>query len=263
LKERKYANSTVARKTAAVKSFFHYLVATGLVSHDPSQKLDSPKVSKYLPRAITPAEVSSLLEQPRKISSPEALRDLAMMETLYACGMRVSELVALNVADIDFDAGSVRCVGKGGRERHIPIKLRAVEAVRNYTDRGRPVLCKGVEQPALFLNHRGQRLTRQGFWLILKGYAEQARIANITPHTLRHSFAAHMIERGTDLRSLQEILGHVSITTTQIYQQVSNRRPGNGDGATTGSHESAVSVLVDSAHPPHLDETLAVAGDER
>jgi integrase/recombinase XerD len=125
------------------------------------------------------------------------------------------------------------------------------------------MLSKGADQVALFLNHRGQRLTRQGFWLILKGYAEQARIAHITPHTLRHSFAAHMIERGTDLRSLQEILGHVSITTTQIYQQVSSRRSGNGneDGATP-RREPLLAALTDAAHTSHYDDTVAVATEE-
>ncbi len=220
LRSRKYANSTVARKTAAIKSFFHYLAAMGVIAEDPSQKLDSPKVNKYLPRAISSHQVTLLLEQPRKLNTPEALRDLAMMETLYATGMRVSELVALDLDDVDLADGTVRCLGKAGRERVIPIRLRAVEAVQAYLQRGRPALARLSKTEALFLNHRGQRLTRQGFWLILKGYADQAQIKNITPHTLRHSFAAHMLERGADLRSLQEILGHVSISTTQIYQQV-------------------------------------------
>jgi integrase/recombinase XerD len=221
LRGRKYANSTIARKTAAVKSFFHYLSEVGLLRENPSEKLDTPRVSKYLPRSITPEEMRSLLSQPRKLATPEALRDLAMMELLYATGMRVSELVALDVGDLEFGdkSATVRCLGKQGRERTVPVKEHAVEPLRQYLARARHVLARDDAQPALFLNHRGQRLTRQGFWLILKTYAEQAGVPRITPHTLRHSFAAHMLERGADLRSVQEILGHVSIATTQVYQQ--------------------------------------------
>jgi integrase/recombinase XerD len=230
LRGRKYANSTVARKTAAVKSFFHHLAEHQIVATDPSAGLDSPKVNKYLPQAISVAEVARLLELPRKLNTPEALRDLAMMETLYATGMRVSELVALDLNDIALDEGMVRCQGKGGRERTVPVRPRAIEVVREYLRRGRPMLAKGGTSPALFLNHRGQRLTRQGFWLILKGYAEQAQIKRITPHTLRHSFAAHMLERGADLHDLQQILGHVSISTTQVYQLVRTRAAADCDG---------------------------------
>jgi integrase/recombinase XerD len=228
LRSRKYANSTVARKTAAVKSFFHYLTDEGVVATDPSDGLDSPKVNKYLPQSISVSQVALLLEQPRKLNTPESVRDLAMMETLYATGMRVSELVALDLDSLDLEAGAARCLGKAGRERTIPMRQRAVEVLRDYLRRGRPALARGIEAPALFLNHRGQRLTRQGFWLILKGYAEQAHIKHITPHTLRHSFAAHMLERGADLHDLQQMLGHVSISTTQVYQQVRDRSGANG-----------------------------------
>ena len=189
---------------------------------------NSPKVNKYLPQSITVGQVALLLEQPRKLNTPEALRDLAMMETLYATGMRVSELVALDLDSLDLEAGAARCLGKAGRERTIPMRQRAVEVLREYLRRGRPALARGADAPALFLNHRGQRLTRQGFWLILKGYAEQANIKHITPHTLRHSFAAHMLERGADLHDLQLMLGHVSISTTQVYQQVRDRAGANG-----------------------------------
>lgn len=252
LRSRKYANSTVARKTAAVKSFFHYLTAQEAIAADPSANLDSPKVSKYLPKAISASQVALLLEQPRKQTSPEAVRDLAMMETLYAAGMRVSELVALDLDDLDLDNTTVRCQGKSGRERTIPVRPRAVEAAREYLQRGRPALAKGGEATALFLNHRGQRLTRQGFWLILKGYAEQAQIKHITPHTLRHSFAAHMLERGADLHDLQLMLGHVSIATTQVYQQVQGRAA-NGHGRE--AHEPGhLVVAVDTM--PELQEAL-------
>ena len=248
LRSRKYANSTVARKTAAIKSFFHFMAARGLVSEDHARKLDSPKVTKYVPRAISPGEVALLLEQPRKTTTPEALRDVAMMELLYGTGMRVSELVALDLGDLKLEDGTVRCVGKGGRERVIPVRQRAVEAIGAYLERGRPALSRSGDAPALFLNHRGQRLTRQGLWLILKGYSDQARIKHITPHTLRHSFAAHMLERGADLRAVQEILGHVSIATTQIYQQVRNRAgalvTANGDG-----HDGAIEETVSLRQP--------------
>ncbi len=222
LRGRKYANSTIARKTAAVKSFFHYLSDMGLLRENPSEKLDTPRVSKYLPRSITPEEMRSLLSQPRKLATPEALRDLAMMELLYATGMRVSELVALDVTDLEFGdkTATVRCLGKQGRERTVPVKEHAVEPLHQYLSRARHVLSRDSSQPALFLNHRGQRLTRQGFWLILKTYAEQAGVPRITPHTLRHSFAAHMLERGADLRSVQKLLGHADISTTQVYTHI-------------------------------------------
>lgn len=248
LRGRKYANSTVARKTAAIKSFFHYLTDRQVVATDPSARLDSPKVNKYLPQAISVSEVMRLLEQPRKLNTPEALRDLAMMETLYATGMRVSELVALDQGDIALDEGTVRCQGKSGRERTVPIRPRAIEVVREYLRRGRPALAKRDDSPALFLNHRGQRLTRQGFWLILKGYAEQAEIKRITPHTLRHSFAAHMLERGANLHDLQQILGHVSISTTQVYQLVRSRV-----AADCASKEPVV-VTAEAVATPALHE---------
>lgn len=249
LRGRKYANSTVARKTAAVKSFFHYLTESGLLVDDPAQKLDSPRVSKYVPRSITAAQVALLLEQPRKLHTPEALRDLAMIEMLYATGMRVSELVAINLGDLSSIDQTVRCQGKGGRQRVIPIRARAIEAIQEYLRRGRPQLMREEGQQALYLNHRGQRLTRQGFWLILKGYADQAQIKDITPHTLRHSFATHMLERGADLRSVQEILGHVSISTTQVYQQASHRplTANGGPSRSGGSGESSKVVKISQA----------------
>jgi integrase/recombinase XerD len=260
LRERAYATSTVARKTAAVKSFFHYLAATGQVAEDPSDGLNSPRVDKFLPRSIPAEEIALLLEQPRKSATLEAVRDRAMIETLYGTGMRVSELVALNLSDLDLERGVVRCVGKGGRERVIPITLRAGEAVRDYLTRARPMLGRAGDPDALFLNHRGKRLTRQGFWLILKGYAEQVALKDMTPHTLRHSFAAHMLERGTDLRSLQEILGHVSIATTQVYQQLTNQ----SDGAELAreplvAHEPAPPAQPEPVVTPPYAE--AVLGD--
>jgi integrase/recombinase XerD len=190
---------------------------------DPAANMASPKVDKYMPRAITPHEVARLLEQPAKLGGerPEALRDRAMLETLYATGMRVSELVALNVRDVDLDANTTRCSGKAGRGRTVPLKESAVAALSHYLRDGRPIIAdEHDEDPALFLNHRGNRLTRQGFWLILKAYALRADIGDITPHTLRHSFATHALKHGAELRDVQQMLGHVSISTTQVYRQL-------------------------------------------
>jgi integrase/recombinase XerD len=217
-----YASSTVARKTAAIKCFCQYLASEGLTPVDPAAKMASPRVDKYVPRAITPHEVTRLLAQPSlngDASKPECLRDQAMLETLYSSGMRVSELVALDLEDLDLARGSVRCSGKAGRERVVPVSEGALQALRAYLELGRPSLVLD-DAPALFVNHRGSRLTRQGFWLILKSYAHQAHIGDITPHTLRHSFATHQLKQGADLRDVQQRLGHVSISTTQVYRQL-------------------------------------------
>lgn len=245
LRERQYADSTIARKTAAVKSFFHYLTSQGLIAADPAERLDSPRVSKDLPHAISADAINRLLELSRATITPEAVRDRAMMETLYGTGMRVSELVALDVSDLNIEDGAVRCKGKSGRLRTIPIRPRALEPVRDYLQRSRPALARGGDTRALFLNHRGQRLTRQGFWLILKGYAQQAGIAHITPHTLRHSFAAHMLDRGADLQDVQQMLGHVSIATTQVYQQLRER----GDEGDTAAMPPVIVIAEPSLSP--------------
>ena len=225
MKEKQYASSTVARKVAAVKSFFHFLMAEGTIKDDPTENLDSPKVGKSLPRTLSAEEVDELLEQPLRLSTPEALRDKAMLELLYATGMRVSELTSLNLDDVNTSAGYARCLGKGSKERMVPVGFQAVKAVEDYVSQGRPQLARTQDQHALFLNHRGERLTRQGFWLIIKAYAKQAGIPpDITPHTLRHSFATHMLNSGADLRSVQELLGHANISTTQIYTHVTAAR---------------------------------------
>lgn len=218
LKERNYAVTTVARKVAAAKSFFNFMVAEGNIKDNPTQNVTSPRVGRSLPRPISVSQVRRLLEQPAKLSTPEAKRDKAMLELLYACGMRVSELVSLNLSDIDTEGGFVRCFGKGHKERLIPIYKQAASAVAEYITEVRPQLVHNIEQKALFLNRRGERLTRQGFWQILKGYAKSAELdKEVTPHTLRHSFATHMLSGGADLRSVQELLGHANISTTQIY----------------------------------------------
>ena len=218
LKERNYAAPTVARKVAATRSFFNFMVAEGNIREKPSQNIDSPKVGRPLPKPISISQVRRLLEQPAKLSAPEANRDTAILQLLYASGMRVSELVALNVNDVDTAEGYVRCFGKGRKERLIPIHRQAAAAVEKYLKESRPHLTHDDTEKALFLNRRGERLTRQGLWQILKGYAKAAELdKEVTPHTLRHSFATHMLSGGADLRSVQELLGHANISTTQIY----------------------------------------------
>lgn len=219
LRERSYAPATMARKVAAIKSFFNFLVSEGILKKNPTEGISGPKVGKALPKAISVEEVELLLEQPDKVNTAEGKRDKAMLELLYATGMRVSEMVSLNVRDVNLKAGFVRCFGKGSKERIVPIHSKAIKAVKTYLDEARPKLLGATEETALFLNRRGQRLTRQGFWLILKGYAKKAGIqADITPHVLRHSIATHLLHSGKmNLRELQELLGHANISTTQIY----------------------------------------------
>lgn len=225
LKEREYASSTVARKIAAVKSFFHYLLQSGVLADDPTATLDSPRVKKRLPRAAASEDIERLLAA-AKGESPKALRDTALLELLYATGMRVTELISLNLTDVDLETGTIRCYGKGAKERELPIHERSVEALKLYLEKGRArLLHERQDEQALFLNPRGQRLTRQGLWLIVKQYAQEANLdMNVTPHTLRHSFATHMLNRGADLRNVQDLLGHASLSTTQVYTHVSNQR---------------------------------------
>jgi len=225
LKERGYTETSVARKVAALRSFFAFLTAEGAITANPTDGLSSPRVGKTLPKAISPNEVDELLEQPARRSTPEAKRDRAMLELLYATGMRVTELVSLDVSNLNLDprAPYVRCLGKGAKERSIPIHDHALEALTNYLEDGRPMVVQQRNEPALFVNRRGERLTRQGFWLILKGYARSANLGNgITPHTLRHSFATHMLRGGMPLRNVQEMLGHANISTTQVYTHLTS-----------------------------------------
>lgn len=216
-----YASSTTARKVAAVKSLFHYLLSANVVPDDPTATLDSPRVKKYVPKPVSKDEIQCLLDKPTEVDSPRAFRDKAILEVLYATGMRVSEIVALEVDDVDLATGSVRCFGKGGTERVMPIPARAVQALERYLSDGRRALLKDPAESALFLNPRGTQLTRQGLWLIIKGYVRDAGLSeSITPHTLRHSFAAHMLDSGADLHNVQTLLGHANISTTQVYTQV-------------------------------------------
>ncbi len=223
LKERGYAATTVARKVAAAKSFFAFMVAEGKIRDNPTENVSSPKVGKSLPDAIPISQVRRLLDQPAKLSTPEAKRDRVMLELLYASGMRVSELVSLNLGDVNISEGNVRCFGKGSKERIIPIYPKLAQAVEEYVTEVRPKLAHDDAERALFLNRRGYRLTRQGLWQILKGYAEKAGLGKaVTPHTLRHSFATHMLSGGADLRHVQEMLGHANISTTQVYTHLTS-----------------------------------------
>ncbi len=243
LRDRDYATSTMARKTAAIKSFCHFLTKEGQVRNDPAAVLISPKVDKYEPRAISPSEVARLMAQPAVSQSgfgerPEAVRDRAMLETLYATGVRVSELVALDVEDIDVDNRTVRCAGRTNRARVVPLTEGASRALSRYLGQSRAALGAN-ESSALFVNHRGSRLTRQGFWLILKAYAQQADIADITPHTLRHTYATHALRRGAELRDVQHVLGHVSISTTQVYRRMASDGNGRSTRPADDSDDSA------------------------
>jgi integrase/recombinase XerD len=233
LRDRDYASSTVARKVAAVKSFFHFMLDQDILDDDPTATLDSPKVKKRLPKILSPQEIETLLSQPKDSSDPKTLRDKAFLELLYATGMRVSELVSLNVQDLGLEDQTVHCDSGTNKERTLPIWDRAMPPLQAYVERGRLVLLKDPYEDALFLNHRGQRLTRQGLWLIIKGYVESAGLdVDVTPHTLRHSFATHLIDRGARLRDVQKLLGHANISTTQIYTEMHQEQEEESEGAS-------------------------------
>ncbi len=214
-----YAPSTVARKIAAVKSFFHSLVEQGLISVDPAAHLNSPKVKKHIPKTLSHGEMERLLAAPGRSGGPKSLRDRALLELLYATGMRVTEVVNLELTDVDWDGRLVNCPGKTERRRQIPLGPSA-DPLNEYLQHGRPNFSRDDSPAMLFLNHRGQKLTRQGVWLILKEAAEAAGLdGDVTPHTLRHSFAKHKLGAGEDLRRVQELLGHANLSTTQVYRQ--------------------------------------------
>lgn len=225
LKEQGKSAKTQARHVASIRAFHQFLLRDKATDHDPSVHIESPQMERSLPKVLSLEEVEVLLEYP-KLNDPFGIRDKAMLELLYATGIRVSELIGLNMGDIHLTMGFVRCIGKGNKERIIPLGKTAANAVQNYLEnaRGRLVSKKNKDD-ALFLNLRGQRLTRQGFWKILKKLAQEAGIQKeLTPHTLRHSFATHLLENGADLRAVQEMLGHADISTTQIYTHVTKTR---------------------------------------
>ncbi len=218
---KRYTASSVARALAAVRSFHRFLLREGLVPTDPAGGVARPKVPRTLPRPLSVEDAVALVGAPGA-DGPVAVRDSAILETLYGAGLRISELVGLDVDDVDLDEGSVRVIGKGSKERVVPLGRYAVTALKGYLTRGRPVLARvGSSKGALFLNQRGGRLTRQGTSQILKRAASRAGLRKrVTPHTLRHSFATHLLEGGADVRVVQELLGHASVATTQIYTLV-------------------------------------------
>ncbi|HEY8344494.1 MAG TPA: site-specific tyrosine recombinase XerD [Bacillota bacterium] len=218
------ATSTISRSLAAIKSFYHFLAREMLIPRDPTANLEAPKQEKRLPKVLSVEDVLKLLEQP-DLKTPAGIRDRAMLEVLYATGLRVSELVSLRLTDLNLEEGYIRCLGKGSKERIIPLGSVAVKYLQFYLNHARKFLATTPDEEILFLNHHGHGLTRQGFWKIIKKYAEKLGIADqITPHTLRHSFATHLLENGADLRAVQEMLGHVDISTTQIYTHLTRGR---------------------------------------
>ncbi len=215
---------SVARHLVSLRNFFKFLLKEGKLKTDPTREVDAPRMGQSLPKYLTASEVEALMQQPDSFT-PAGLRDKAMLELLYATGMRVSELIGLRWEDFEANLGVVRCRGKGSKERLIPVGKSALRAVEDYVHRGRPGLAKKQDNPNLFLNRRGGRLSRVGFWKILGAYGRAAEISTpLTPHVVRHSFATHLLERGADLRSIQLMLGHSDISTTQIYTHVVKER---------------------------------------
>jgi len=225
IKKHDFQIRTVCRKLAAIKAFYKFLLSESVLDFNPAENLESPKLNKYLPNVLTISEVEKLLNQP-KLNTLLGKRDKAMLELLYATGIRVSELVSLNLEDVNFEAGFVRCVGKGSKERIIPVSEVALKYLDYYLRLARLELVKNNKnERAIFVNRRGKRLSRQGFWKLLKKYIEQCSIdKQVTPHTLRHSFATHLLEHGANLRAVQEMLGHADISTTQIYTHLTKSK---------------------------------------
>lgn len=220
MNQQTYASSSVARKVAAIKSFFNYLSSRQFIASNPTARITSPKVKKRLPQTLTFEEVERLLMAPTDDVLPKNWRDIALLKTLYTTGMRVTEVVSLRQEDVDFERGVLHCPTKE-EVRDLPIDAATAVDLHQYLQKGRPFLSKNKAENALFLNHRGQQLTRQGLWLIIKAYAKQAKLdQEVTPHTLRHSFAAHKLEKGGNLQDVQRLLGHANLSTTQVYTQL-------------------------------------------
>lgn len=223
-KDNGLASNSVARRLAAVKAFYRFLVKERILKVDPASLIDSPKLWKKIPETLSANEVDALLSQP-DIRKRQGIRDRAILETLYATGMRVSEVSTLRTDNVNLDVGFLRCVGKGNKERIIPLGKKAISSISRYLKDIRPHQLKGEMSDFLFLSRFGKKISRQSLWKIIKKYAKEARIKKpIRPHILRHSFATHLLERGADLRSVQEMLGHANISTTQIYTHISKER---------------------------------------
>ena len=223
MEKEQFAPSTISRNIATLKAYFSYLQREGYISSDPTGQLKSPKIEKKMPEILTMKEVDLLLEQP-SMKTNKGVRDRAMLELLYATGIRVSELISLKLSDVNLTASYIHCQDQN-RERIIPFGNMAKNVLKVYIREARPVMVNNDEEDILFTNCNGTPMSRQGFWKLLKKYAKNAGIqTDITPHTLRHSFAAHLVANGADLRSVQEMLGHSDISTTQIYARMNNRR---------------------------------------
>ena len=221
LQDNRFAAATVSRNIASLKAFYHYMVQEGIVAEDISEKLKAPKIEKKVPEIMSPDEVVRLLEQPSG-NSPKEIRDKAMLELLYATGIRVTELITLKLSDVNMPMNFILCRDRN-KERIIPFGTEAKNALARYLDGTRDEMLENKASDVLFANCSGQPMSRQGFWKLIKYYAKKADIvADITPHTLRHSFAAHLVENGADLRSVQEMLGHSDISTTQIYANLNH-----------------------------------------
>lgn len=223
-KDKGLSANSVARRLAAIKSFYRFLVKERILKSDPSSLIDSPKLWKKIPDALSVNEVTKLLDQPN-IRELQGIRDKAVLEALYATGMRVSEAANLKKDNVNLQVGFLRCIGKGNKERVIPLGKKSIKSIERYLAVGRPKILKGRESEYLFLSRLGRRISRQSIWKIIRRYARQAGIKKpIRPHILRHSFATHLLERGADLRSVQEMLGHSNISTTQIYTHINKDR---------------------------------------
>lgn len=224
LKKKNLSTRTIVRNLVVLRTFFRFLIQEGILETNPVENLESPKVTKTLPEILTLKEIEQLLEQP-DIQTALGKRDRAMLEMLYATGMRVSELTQLPIHQVNLEGGYVLLLGKGSKERIVPLGSEAIKWVTFYLKESRGMLAKGKENPFLFVNRSGKAMSRQRFWKTLKHYARRAALRKrITPHLLRHSFASHLLERGADLRSVQMMLGHVDISTTQIYTHVTGDR---------------------------------------
>tara|TARA_B100000686_G_scaffold321356_1_gene373940 strand:+ start:1831 stop:2796 length:966 start_codon:yes stop_codon:yes gene_type:complete len=216
-------SSTRSRKVATVRSFFTFLHMEGEVTHNPSQDIPMPKLGRILPKTISPEQARNLVTTPlRNFSSNTAIRDESMLQLSYASGLRANELISLNTNSIDLQYGIVRCMGKGRKERLVPFHKQASKSLKLYLEKARPSLSNKNTEKALFLNRRGSRITRQAFWELIRKYGKMSGLSDdISPHTLRHSFATHLLQGGAPLRHVQELLGHASISTTQIYTHLS------------------------------------------
>ena len=224
LRDEGLSPSSIARSLSSIKSFFRYLCQDRQLKNNPAEILETPRKWRKLPHILSLEDVDKILSYPDK-ETVIGLRDQAMLEVLYATGMRVSELISVKGHNLDLEAGCLRTMGKGSKERIVPIGMIARRAVEDYALNSRPVLAKGQKVEELFLTRRAKAMTRQGFWKILKGYVKKAGIqADVSPHTLRHAFATHLLDRGADLRSVQQMLGHADISTTQIYTHVLEKR---------------------------------------